>query len=386
MDEHTTPTSTTQDEETSPILPAAEEAATSDPLPEAGSPPIQQEPELASPAPEVPEEEPLPRSEDQAAPPQATAADDAGEQTHAPVHQPQRRLTRRQALITGGVATGLLAIGGGTTLAVLTSPPAPGALRAVPATATAAQTALPTQATSLPLDQTLQAWRTKHLTASPKQRFQHQHGTTPVPLGVVEPTFPNPYNPYHGHVQGYVLGGTLVATNQFFLYLGLASMDGSQFIGKFRVGPIDQPAEQFGLLVTQQSTDTIEGGAPDYPLVTLAPKAFYQAISALVNHCIVVDCIRQPLPAEAEDVPQAMRLDINQQARISDQFLQVDYEVIHHMPLGHISASKLAPIRHLVDTSAITYTTSDDGARYPLVTQVVLRHSDQIFPKLVSGE
>jgi hypothetical protein len=234
------------------------------------------------------------------------------------------------------------------------------------------------------LDQALQAWRIKHLTAARTQRFRHRQGSAQVPLGVVEPTYPNPYNPYHGHVQGYLLGGTVVATNQLFFYLGLESLDGSQFVGKFRVGPIDQPADHFGLLVTQQSTDDIEGGAADDPLVTLPPKAFYQALPAIVGHCIVVDCIRQALPARASDVPEDMLLAINQQAKISDQFLQVDFEAIHHTPLSHISASKLASIRHLFDTSAITYATSDDGARYPLVTQVVLRHSDQLFPKLVS--
>jgi hypothetical protein len=295
------------------------------------------------------------------------------------------RWTRRQSLIAVGVAAGILAIGGGTTLALLAHPSSPGAAQAVPSTATPAQTPLPTPATPLPLDQALQAWRTKHLTATRTQRFRHRQGSAQVPLGVVEPTYPNPYNLYHGHVQGYLLGGTVVATNQLFFYLGLESLDGSQFVGKFRVGPIDQSADHFGLLVNQQSTDDIEGGAADDPLVTLPPKAFYQALSALVGHCIVVDCIRQPLPARASDVPQDMLLAINQQAKISDQFLQVDYEAIHHTPLGHISASKLAPIRPLIDPSPITYTSAEDGAKYPLVTQVILRYTDQLFSKLVSN-
>lgn len=295
------------------------------------------------------------------------------------------RWTRRQSLIMVGVAAGVLAIGGGTTLALLANPSTPGASQAVPSTATPPNTPLPTPATPLPLDQALQAWRTKHLTAPRVQRFRHHQGNAQVPLGVVEPTYPNPYNLYQGHVQGYLLGGTVVATNQLFFYLGLESLDGSQFVGKFRVGPIDQSADHFGLLVTQQSTDDIEGGAADDPLVTLPPKAFYQALSALVGHCLVVDCIRQPLPAEATDVPQDMLLAINQQTKITDQFLQVDYEAIHRTPLGHISASKLAPIRSLIDASPITYASAEDGAKYPLVTQVVLRHTDQLYTKLVSG-
>jgi hypothetical protein len=160
-------------------------------------------------------------------------------------------------------------------------------------------------------------------------------------------------------------------------------VDGSQFVGTFRVGPIDQPADHFGIVVTQQSTDTIEGGAPDYPLVTLAPKAFYQALSSLVDHCIVVDLIRQPLPDEAGDVPQEMKAEIDAQALVSDQFLQVDFETIHQTPLAHIKADKLAPIRHLINTPSITYTPPNDVSRYPLVTQIILRHTDQLFPKLV---
>ncbi len=306
--------------------------------------------------------------------------------TLQPASASRWRWTRRQSLIAVGVAAGVLVLGGGTTLALLANPSSPGAAQAVPSTATPGQTTLPTPATPLPLDQALQAWRTKHLTAPRAQRFRHRQGSTQVPLGVVEPTYPNPYNLYQGHVQGYLLGGIVVATKQLFFYLGLESLDGSQFVGKFRVGPIDQTTDHFGLLVTQQSTDDIEGGAADDPLVTLPPKAFYQALPALVGHCMVVDCIRQPLPAEADDVPQDMLLAINQQAKISDQFLQVDFEAIHHTPLGHISASKLAPIRSLIDASPISYASAEDGARYPLITQVLLRHADQLFPKLVSGQ
>ncbi len=280
--------------------------------------------------------------------------------TLQPASASRWRWTRRQSLIAVGVAAGVLVLGGGTTLALLANPSSPGAAQAVPSTATPGQTTLPTPATPLPLDQALQAWRTKHLTAPRAQRFRHRQGSTQVPLGVVEPTYPNPYNLYQGHVQGYLLGGIVVATKQLFFYLGLESLDGSQFVGKFRVGPIDQTTDHFVLLVTQQSTDDIEGGAADDPLVTL--------------------------PAEADDVPQDMLLAINQQAKISDQFLQVDFEAIHHTPLGHISASKLAPIRSLIDASPISYASAEDGARYPLITQVLLRHADQLFPKLVSGQ
>jgi len=119
--------------------------------------------------------------------------------------------------------------------------------------------------------------------------------------------------------------------------------------------------------------------------VPLAPRALARGLPALTNHCIEVVLIRQPLPAEAEGVPLGMLVDLNRQATIIDQFLQVDFEAIHHTPLGHISASKLAPIRHLMDISPITYTSADDGAKYPLVTQVILRHTDQLYPKLVSG-
>jgi hypothetical protein len=50
MDGDTTSASPPQEEETSPILPAADEAATSDSVPQAGVLPIPQEPALPSPA------------------------------------------------------------------------------------------------------------------------------------------------------------------------------------------------------------------------------------------------------------------------------------------------------------------------------------------------
>lgn len=295
------------------------------------------------------------------------------------------RWTRRQVLTGIGVTVGVVGLGIGATLSVVTTPSGSGTTSPTSSPARQDQSPVSTQSTPLPLEQKLQAWQKKRLTATRTQRFQHQNGHALVPLGIVESTYPNPYNLYHAHVQGYVLGGTLVDATQFFLYLGLESVDGSQFVGTFRVGPIDQPADHFGIVVTQQSTDTIEGGPPDYPLVTLAPKAFYQALSSLVDHCLVVDLIRQPLPDEAEDVPQEMQLEITEQAQVSDQFLQVDFEAIHHTPLAHINAGKLAPIRHLIDTPSVTYTTPNSASMYPLVAQVVLRHSDQLFPKLVSG-
>jgi hypothetical protein len=302
------------------------------------------------------------------------------------LEQHHRRITRRQVLIGIGVMAGVTAIGVGTPLALLTNTSAPGATSRASSSSPgspAVGSSPPPQGTPTSLDQRLQAWRTKQLTASRSQRFKHHTGTALVPLGVVETSYPNKYNPYHVHLQGYVLGGALVANTDFFLYLGLESIDGSQFVGKVRVGPIDQAAAHFGILVTQQSTDDIEGGTAEDPLVMLPPKAFYHALSALAGHCIVMDFIRQPLPAQAQDEPQNLLLAINQQAQISDQFLQVDFEVIHHTPLSHIGASKLIPIRHLIDTSPITYTSAADGAKYPLVTQVVLRHTDQLYPKLV---
>jgi hypothetical protein len=233
-------------------------------------------------------------------------------------------------------------------------------------------------------ESTLQAWRTKQLTVHPGQRFKHHNGTALVPLGVIEPTYPNPYSPYEIHLQGYVLGGVLVAKTQFFMYLGLESLDGSQFVAKVRVGPVDQTSKTFGLLVVQQSTDDIEGGPAEFPQVTLAPRALYQSLPALVDHCIEVQFIRQALPKNQDEISATMLPEVNKQATISDQFLQTDFAAIHHIPLAQIPANTLDPIRHLIDGSPIIYHAATDTGRYPLVTQLILRQSDQLYPKLVS--
>ena len=299
--------------------------------------------------------------------------------------QSLRALTRRQALIGAGIAVGVAAIGTGITLAALIGSSSPdGATSSPSAPGTPFTVGLPTPQTPVSED-TLRAWRTKQLTAQPGQRFQYHSGTGIVPLGVLEPTYPNPYNPYHVHLQGYILGGALVAKTQFFLYLGLESLDGSQFVAKVRVGPVDQPKERFGLLVLQQSTDDIEGGPAEFPQVSLAPKALYQAVPALVGHCIEFDFIRQPLPANQGGVPPSMLPDFIKQAPISDRFLQADYEAIHHTPLGQLPTSTLGPINHLIDDSPITYHSSTDAGRYPLVSQLILRRTDQLYSKLVSG-
>lgn len=298
--------------------------------------------------------------------------------------QPWRALTRRQVLIGAGIVVGVAALGTGTTLALISgSSSSPSSSSSSP-TGSVPTVGLPPPQTPVSED-TLQAWRTKRLTVKPSQRFQHQRGTAVVPLGVVEPTYPNPYNPYIIHLQGYVLGGVLVARTQFFLYLGLESLDGSQFVAKVRVGPVDQTSKTFGLLVVQQSTDAIEGGPAEFPQITLALRAIYQALPALTNHCIEVAFIRQALPADQDEIPARMEPEVNTQATISDQFLRVDYEVIHRTPLVQVPTSELNPLRYLFDDSPITYHSSADGGRYPLVTQLILRHSDQLYPTLVSG-
>jgi hypothetical protein len=312
-------------------------------------------------------------------------ASDQAATRHPSTQQPRRTLTRRQVLIGAGIVVGVAAIGTGTTLAILSGSSSTGSAPSTSPSDTGpvATVGLPPVQTPVSED-TLQAWRTKLLTVQPSQRFQHQNGAGVVPLGVVEPTYPNPYNPYYIHLQGYVLGGALVAKNQFFLYLGLESLDGSQFVARVRVGPVDQTSKTFGLLVTQQSTDAIEGGPAEFPQVSMAPKAPYQALPALADHCIEFACIRQPLPANAGEAPQSMLAEVNQQATISDQFLRADYDAIHHAPLAQLPTSELAPIRHLIDASPITYHPASDAGRYPLVTQLILRHSDQLYSKLVS--
>ncbi len=301
-------------------------------------------------------------------------------------YQPWRTFTRRQLLVGAGVVVGGAAIGTGTTLALLSgSAPPEGAASSLSSPGTTATVGLPPPQTPASED-TLRAWRTKHLTVQPSQRFQHHNGTGIVPLGVLEPNYPNRFNPYHIHLQGYILGGVLVAKTQFFLYLGLESLDDSQFVAKVRVGPVDQPKERFGQIILQQTTDDIEGGPAEFPQVSLAPKALYQALPALVDHCIEFDFIRQPLPVTEGGVPPGMLAELNHQAIISDQFLHTDYAVIHQTPLAQLPMSDLDPIRHLIDDSPITYHPATDAGRYPLVRQLILRHTDQLYLKLVSGE
>ncbi len=302
---------------------------------------------------------------------------------HLSTQQPWHTVTRRQMLIGAGIVVGVAAIGAGTTLALIAGPPSPSSSSSS-STGPVSTVGLPPPQTPVSED-TLHAWRTKRLTAKPSQRFQHQRGTAIVPLGVVEPTYPNPYNPYTIHLQGYVLGGVLVARTQFFLYLGLESLDGSQFVAKVRVGPVDQTSKTFGLLVVQQSTDAIEGGPAEFPQVALAPRAIYQALPALVDHCIEVVFIRQPLPADQGEIPQGMIPEVNEQATLSDQFLRVDYEAIHRIPLAQVPAHEFDPLRYLFDDSPITYHSGADGGRYPLLTQLILRHSDHLYPTLASG-
>lgn len=300
-------------------------------------------------------------------------------------HQPWRTLTRRQLLVGAGVVVGVAAIGTGTTLALLSgSSPSGGGASSPASPGTTATVGLPPPQTPVSED-TLRAWRTKKLTVQPSQRFQHRSSTGIVPLGMLEPHYPNRFNPYHIHLQGYILGGALVAKTQFFLYLGLESRDGSQFVAKVRVGPVDQPKERFGLLILQQSTDDIEGGPAEFPQTGLAPRAIYQALPALVNHCVEFDFIRQPLPTNQGGVPPSMLTELNKQATISDPFLRADYEATHHTPLAQQPTGALAPIRHLIDDSPITYRSATDTDRYPLVKQLILRHTDQLYLKLVSG-
>jgi hypothetical protein len=202
---------------------------------------------------------------------------------------------------------------------------------------------------------------------------------------VVEPDYANPYNPYTVHLHAYLLGGEVIGNLQLFWYLGLESRDGTQFVAKLRVGPLDKSADQFSLPVTQQGQDGIAGGGtPEYPPAQMTPKALAQALSVLTAHCLVVVLIRQPLPPEAqgEGVPPALFTEVNQQVGIADHFLAVDYAAVHTPPLSQAPQSDLDAIRNVIDTQPIIYRTPTDGGKYPLLTQVVLRHSDQLFPKL----
>lgn len=96
--------------------------------------------------------------------------------------------------------------------------------------------------------------------------------------------------------------------------------------------------------------------------------------------------IRQALPADQDEIPARMLPEVNQQATISDQFLRVDYEAIHRTPLVQVPTSELDPVRHLLDDSPITYQATTGAGHYPLLTQLILRHADQLYPKLASWQ
>ncbi len=139
----------------------------------------------------------------------------------------------------------------------------------------------------------------------------------------------------------------------------------------------------FGIQVTEQGNDFIEGGGPpDYPITTFAPNALDQRLSVLTGHCLVVTLLRQALPPDAEDVSPSMLAEINQQAAVADRFAQFDVDVVQHTPFAQVPSAAVDPIRNLIDLSPISYRSTADAARYPLVTQVALRHSDQLVPKL----
>jgi hypothetical protein len=302
---------------------------------------------------------------------------------------PWRRLTRRQMVAGVGVVAGVVAVGGGMLLALQANPSSPVASTAtrIPGRtphlprATSPAGPLPP---STPVPQSvLQAWRTKQLTVPATRRFQHHTGTDVVPLGIIEPTYPNPYSPYRAHLHLYLLGGELV-TNQLFWYVGLEAQDGTQFVAKVRVGPVDQSTATFGLQVTQQSTDDIEGGPAEAPQVSVTPRTLYQAMPSLVQHCLVVTLTPKPVPADADGLSSSLRSALNQQATISNQFLQFDFDVLHRTPFAQVPPSERNPIQGLIDTSSIRYHSAADGANYPLITQVVFRHSDQLYSKLVA--
>ncbi len=58
------------------------------------------------------------------------------------------------------------------------------------------------------------------------------------------------------------------------------------------------------------------------------------------------------------------------------------YAVVHTTPLSQVPPIDLAAIHNVIDTQPITYRTPTDGGKYPLLTQIILRHSDHLFPKL----
>lgn len=319
--------------------------------------------------------------------------EDAASTHKTPVGQILTGMPRRHLLIGLGVAAGVIMLGAGATLTILSSNASPGTAQdasTAPSSgggSAASGGPLPTQGSAPGLAQHLQVWRTKQLTVQSTQRFLHQRGTQIVPLGVVDQVYPNPYAPYYVHLHGYLLGGEVVARTQLFWYLGLEAVDGTQFVGKFRVGPVDQTPKTFGMLVTQQSTDFVEGGGTaDYPGTIFSPKALAQALPTLTNHCVVVTLIRQTLPAAAEGIPTKMRADLNQQARITDQFAQFDVDVVQHTPFAQAPSAEVGPIRSLIDPTPIQYRSAADAASYPLITQVILRHSDQLFSMLSAGK
>lgn len=296
-------------------------------------------------------------------------------------------LTRRQVVAGISMAVGVVAVGGGILLALQ-----PGSSSGTAGVTSSGAVGTPSSSSTFgPLPPStpvpaslLQAWRTRQLTVSPTQRFQHHSGTSVVPLGLVEPTYPNPYNPYTAHLHLYLLGGELVS-NQLFWYAGLEAHDGTQFVAKLRVGPVNQPVTTFGVQITQQSTDDIEGGPAEDPQIAVAPRTLYQAMPALIQHCLVAVLTPQPLPADADGLSPALRSALNQQAPIADHFLQFDFDVLHRIPFAQVSAGERAPIQGLIDTSPIRYRAAADGAHYPLITQLVFRHSDQLYSKLVAS-
>lgn len=119
-----------------------------------------------------------------------------------------------------------------------------------------------------------------------------------------------------------------------------------EVIQKRFVGPVDQAKESFGILVTEQSTGFIEGGRPtEFPTTLFSPKTLAQALPELAGYCVVVTLIRQALPDDAASVPPAMRAEINQQAKIADQFAKFDVDASQQSPYARIPSADLAPIR-----------------------------------------
>ncbi len=174
----------------------------------------------------------LPPSQDEAPQP-GISSPLPGARWHWPGH-----LTRRQVVAGLGLTAGVVSLGVGLTL--LVHSPTESSLPVEsrdPGTAPSPRTTPYPTISPTSLVRTLQDWRSNHLTLQPSQRFQPQTGNGVVPLGVVEPTYPNPYNPYTVHLHAYLLGGEVIGNLQLFWYLGLESRDGTQFVAKLRVGP-----------------------------------------------------------------------------------------------------------------------------------------------------